>query len=263
MRSRACRLVLAVAALTLAAPAKAGLTERDLARVRLEITQGSRTPSSITFRDLQGRPATIDSVLRNRPALLLPVDYTCRTICGPALSIAASSLGKTGLRPGSDYRLIVVGIDPKDGPADEETFLRDRLGEPEIAAATTVLAGDDRAVGALTAALGYEAVYDAENDQFAHPSAALALTPDGRIARVLSALALDPRDLRLALVEAGEGRIGGVGDRLTLLCYGFDPINGIYTPAIRRILQGAGVLTVVVLVLLLAGLHRRARAETP
>ena len=57
------------------------------------------------------------------------------------------------------------------------------------------------------------------------------LTADGRVARALSSLALNPRDLRLALVEAGEGRIGGLADRITLLCSGFDPVHGVYTPA--------------------------------
>jgi protein SCO1/2 len=125
-------------------------------------------------------------------------------------------------------------------------------------AAAAVLRADPASLDVLTAALGYHAVYDSEHDQFAHPSAALALAPDGRIVRVLSSLALDPQDLRLALTEAGEGRIGGVGDRLILMCYGFDPVHGIYTPLVHRILAAGGVLTLGLLGLALFVLHRRS-----
>ena len=75
-------------------------------------------------------------------------------------------------------------------------------------------------------------MYDAEHDQFAHPAAAYVLTKDGRIARVLSGLGLSGGDLRLALVEAGQGHVGTLLDQITLRCFGFDPARGIYTASI-------------------------------
>lgn len=119
-----------------------------------------------------------------------------------------------------------------------------------------MLLGDDRNIGQLTEALGYNYKYDAAADQFAHPAAAFAVTPDGRISRVLSSLALNPRDLRLALVEAGEGRIGTLGDRLTLLCYGFDATHGVYTSAIKWALQLFSALTIISLLALILLLKR-------
>jgi protein SCO1/2 len=248
-----------LAAIMMTGPARAGVTERDLSEVRIAPPAEARVPSALAFRDLKGRPTTVEAALDGRPGLLIPVDYTCRTICGPTLAIASDALGRTGLRPGRDYRLIVVGIDAKDTSEAARALTQARIGDPAIATDAAVLTGDAATVQALTAALGYQDVYDPENDQFAHPNAAVALMPDARVARVLSGLALDPRDLRLALVEAGEGRTGGFGDRLILLCYGFDPVHGIYTPAIRRILQAFGIATVGALALLVLILHRRSR----
>ena len=90
--------------------------------------------------------------------------------------------------------------------------------------------------------LGTEAT---EHDQFAHPAAAYVITPAGRIARVLSGLGLDGNDLRLALVDAGEGRIGTFIDHIRLLCYGFDPAQGIYTASIERWLMALAAATVI------------------
>jgi protein SCO1 len=175
-------------------------------------------------------------------------DYTCRTLCGPILEFATAGLEKSGLRAGSDYRLLVIGLNPKDGVAEAAAMRSARIGtQTPVAAATTFLIADDAAVRAATAAAGFRYVYDREHDQFAHPAAAFVVDAQGRITRVLSALGLDGDDLRLALVEASEGRVGSFGDRLRLLCYGFDPIRGIYTPIIMRWLTICAAATVIVM----------------
>jgi protein SCO1/2 len=120
------------------------------------------------------------------------------------------------------------------------------------------LRGSPQAISQLTAAFGFRSIYDREHDQFAHPAAAFVVARDGRIARVLSGLALDPANLRLAVVDAGEGRIGTWTDHVRLLCYGFDPTKGIYTAAIGRILSGTAALTVAALGLFILMLFRRA-----
>lgn len=252
-------LLAAIISLAVAGPAVAGLTERELAGVSFAPPSGARVPVSLKFQDRENSKVTLGEALDGRPGLLIPVDYTCRSVCGPALSIAAAALTQTGLSAGRDYRLIVVGIDPKDNLKDARALTEARVGDPALIASASILTGDAGTVQAFTTALGYNAVFDAETDQFAHSSGAVTLGRDGSVGRVLSVLALNPQDLRLALVEAGEGRIGGLGDRLALLCYGFDPVHGVYTPAIRRILQAASVVMVGVLALALLTLHRRSR----
>ena len=221
----------------------AGLTEQQIGEVALAPPPGARVPAALDFKDLEGRSLTLGDAIAGRPTLLLPADFTCTEICGPALSIAASALTQTGLRAGQDYSVVVVGIDARDGLAAARRFASGQIGGPGV----SVLTGNADAIRSLMQAIGYHFRRDAANDAIAHPAGFVTLTSDGRVSRVLSSLALEPTDLRLALLEAGEGRIGGLAGRLALLCYGFDAVHGIYTRQIATALRIGGGLTVAAL----------------
>jgi len=259
------KALLAGIILSMSVPAaNASLNPAELARVTLAPSQNAAVPPDLLFHDLAGRAVTFAQVLNHVPSLLLFVDFTCRTICRPALAIASEALKETGLRAGSDFKLIVVGLDPKDSSADAKAAL-DQIGKGEIEKATTVLRGDGASIEALTKAVGYHFIYDAEVDQFAHPAATIVLTAEGLVSRSLSSLALNPGDLHLALLEAGKGHTGSLAGRIALLCYGFDAAHGVYTLLIWRILEIGAVLTVLALAgftLLLERRYRRAYLKT-
>ena len=218
---------------------------------------GARAPLDLAVTDARtGQATTLGQALDGLPTLLLPVDYTCGNVCDPMVSMSADALAATGLAR-TDYAFVLLGIDPRDDAASARRMLADTLGTRAGAVDPRALVAGRSALARLTAALGYTAIYDAGTDSFAHPAAALLLAGDGRVARVLSPLALTGRDLRLALTEAGEGRIGGLSDRLALLCYGYDAARGVYTPLVRRILTVAGIATILAIGLLILGLSRR------
>lgn len=252
-------LLVAVAVLA-PMPAAARLTQAELARVALAPPPDARVPLDLVFTDAgEGRSATLAEIAGRRPVLLLPVDYTCGNVCDPMLSLSAAALDATGLSADRDYGFVLVGLDPRDDAAAARRMLSETLGAAP--SPVRALVGSAEAVGSLTRALGYGFVPDPDTDSIAHPAAAILLTPEGRVARILSPLALNGRDLRLALVEAGEGRTGTLSDRLALLCYGFDAATGVYTPLIRRILAVAGAATVLGLALLVLLLARAGRVR--
>lgn len=218
----------------------AGLTESQINEVTLSPLPGARVPDGLTFEDIEGRELTLRDAIAGRPTLLLPADFTCTAICGPALSIAASALSQTGLEAGRDYSLVVVGINARDGISDARRFTAGQVGGPGV----SVLTGDEAGIRSLMSSIGYRFQQDTANDAIAHPAGFVTLTADGRVSRVLSSLALQPADLRLALIEAGEGTIGGLTGRLALLCYGFDAVHGIYARQIATLLRIGGGLTV-------------------
>jgi protein SCO1 len=206
---------------------------------------GAAIPLDGTFRDQAGDPVTLAGLADGRPILLVPVLHDCPNICGVTLSGFAQAILTQPYRPGRDFTLVAFGIDPAETPADARTA-RDRLaaGFPELGpAALHALTGTATEVTAVTDALGYRYAWDSEIGQYAHVAAAAVLTPDGRLTAWLYGIAPDPTDLRLALTEAGDGRIGTWTDQLLLLCYHYDPVTGRYGSLVTGLLRAAGAAT--------------------
>jgi protein SCO1/2 len=226
--------------------AAAGITQAALDDLVVEPRPGAALPPGLRFLDEHAQSRTFGDILAGKPAVVVFADYTCRTLCGPILTFVSAGLERSGLAAGVDYKLVVIGLDPKDDLHSASAAKAARIGAgTPLGAATVMLRGEAAAIAAVAAALGYRYAYDAEHDQFAHPAAAFVVNPAGRVSRVLSALGLDGPDLRLALVEAGEGQVGSLGDRLRLLCYGFDAMRGVYTEAITLWLELAAIVTVL------------------
>jgi protein SCO1/2 len=255
-------LIVLAALLTLliagGAGAQAGLAQAVLDDVTAEPRSDAALPLGLRFSDESGQVQTLGDVLAGKPAILVFADYTCRTLCGPVLTFVAAGLERSGLAAGADYRLVVIGLDPKDDVESARVAKVARIGSgTPLAAATIMLTGEEAAIRAATAALGYRYAYDAEHDQFAHPPAAF------RVTRVLSGLTLDGAGLRMALVEAGEGRVGSLGDRLRLLCYGFDPVRGIYTEKITLWLELAAIFTLLAMAVAIVTMNAISRRGAP
>jgi protein SCO1/2 len=235
----------------------AALTETDLARVNAAPATNAVLPPLLLLQGENGEARPLKQWLGNTPSIWILADYTCKTLCGPIISIVSEALERSGLRPGKDFRLIVAGLDPKDTATDATVMKAAQLGTTsDLAEQAFFLRGSGQNISELTTAFGFRSVYDREHDQFAHPAVAFVVTPAGHIARVLSGLALDPTDLRLALVDAGEGRVGTWKDHFRLMCYGFDPTKGIYNVAIGRMLSVAAALTILLLGLFILILFR-------
>jgi protein SCO1/2 len=257
--------MLLLAGLVCSAPAAAAVTPAGLDAVRVDAQAGAAFPLPLRFTDAGGVEHSLGEAIGGTPAIIVFADYTCTNLCGPILAFAAAGLAKSGLAPGRDFHLVVIGLDPKDGPREATDMMASHIGAgTPLAGASMFLLGNASALKRATDAAGYHYVYDAETDQFAHPAAAYVVGSDGRIVRVLSGLGLTGDGLRLALTEAGRGRVGTVLDQIRLHCFGFDPARGIYTASITKILTIACGATVLVLAAGIAWLsftkRRRAAA---
>ena len=247
------RAGLLLLALVLAAPARADLTQMELEAVGARAGAGAAVPPGLGLGD--GGP----------PTVLVFADFECPDICDPLVAQTAAALEATGLAPGADYRLAVVGLDPRDGEAERTRFLDGAVGAGPLSAALLTPRLEPPDLARLTDALGFRYAFDATRDRFAHPVLAYVLTPEGQVSRVFPSLQADARAMRRALVEAGRGAVGGLGERLVLLtCYGFDPVTGRYTLAIERALSALSLLfaAVVAGAIALALVRERRRGGT-
>src|SRR6185503_10806824 len=96
--------------------------------------------------------------------------------------------------------------------------------------------GDKHSLKTLADTVGFQFRWDEKTQQFAHAAGAFVFTPDGRLSRTLYGIQFPARDLRLALIEASEGKLGSAWDKLLLFCYHYEPGEG-YTVAIMRIMR--------------------------
>lgn len=209
-------------------PARAALTEAELDRVAAEPQAGARLDLGL-----------------GRPTVLIFADVDCGALCDAVLGQTATALAETGLPPEA-YALVVVGLDPRDEAAAARDFVKHQAA-PLDPAHVEVRRPDPDALAAMMRALGYRYAYDAPEDRFAHAAARYVLTASGEVTRVLPAFRADPGALRLALVEAAEGRVGTFAERLVLLCYGFDPVTGRYTMPVLRTAMILSILTALIL----------------
>lgn len=248
-------LLAALAALAAAAQAETPFAPFDAAAI--DPRPGAPVPMDLHFIDQNGAEMTLGDAMGGKPALLAPVYYECPNICLGTLSGLFAALANAGLKPGEDYRVVAISIDPREGPRQASAALAEaleRFPAAEGSAAFSFLTGGEAAIAALAETIGFRYAYDAEAAQYAHAAGVLAVAADGRQGRWLYGVAPEPTDLKLALVEAGDGRVGALTDRLLLLCYHYDPKTGRYGSLVGILLKALGGLTI----LLIGGLVGRA-----
>lgn len=228
---------------------------------------GNRAPLEAQFRDEAGRDTRLgDYFNREKPIVLAFAYFECPMLCSMVMNGLVGSLKSMTLEAGRDFDLIIVSIDPRDTPERaraKKTTYTSLYGRETAEEAFHFLTGDEGSIKTLTEAAGFRYVYDQESGQFAHASGAVVLTPDGEFARYFYGIDFSPRDLRLAMVEAGKGTIGSVTDRLLLLCYSYDPKRSKYSAITLNSVRAGGVLTVVLLGGWLMVMSRRRREALP
>jgi protein SCO1/2 len=122
-----------------------------------------------------------------------------------------------------------------------------RYGRPNAAAGWHFLTGQPQSINALTKTVGFQYQYDAKSNQYAHATAIMVLTPQGRISRYFYGVDFPPKDLRMGLVEASQGKIGNAVDAVLLYCYHYNPETGKYGAMVANILRLAAAATILLL----------------
>lgn len=220
--------------------------DRQLATVDFEQKLGAALPLNITLRDEGGQPVRLGTLFGSRPVILVFAYYTCPNLCQVVVNGTLESVRNLPGTAGKDFDVIVVSIDPADTPQTatkwKQTYTT-RYARPGSAGGWHFLTGDAAPIQALTEAAGYRYSYDKESAQFAHPSGIVIATPEGKVSRYFLGIEYPPKEVRVALAEASQQRIGGLTERLLLLCFHYNPNLGKYGALITRALQIAGLST--------------------
>lgn len=225
---------------------------------------GEQLPLHLAFRDEAGRPVKLGDYFGRRPVVMVFAYYECPMLCDLVLQGVIGSLKTLSFDAGEQYDVVVVSIDPKETPklaAETRRQTLSRYGRSGTEAGWHFLTGGQDAILELTQAAGFRYYYDKQRDEYAHAAGMMVLTSGGKISRYLFGLDYAPRDVRLALIESAEGRIGNLADQILLYCFHYDPVYGKYSAMTMNILRLAAAATVLGLGLLIVLLKRRERVR--
>ena len=214
--------------------------------VGIDQNLNAQIPLELTFKDETGQAVRLGQYFRGKPVVLALVYYECPGLCDLILNGLSHVMGETSLNIGSDYEVVTVSFNPKDSwqlaDAKKGNYI-EKYNRPGAKEGWHFLTGQPDAIKQLTETVGFHYNYDPINKQFAHASAIMILTPEGKIARYFYGIEYKPRDFRLGLVEASANKIGSPADQVLLFCYHYDPMTGKYGMTVKRVTQVLGTAT--------------------
>jgi protein SCO1/2 len=221
-----------------------------LENVGIEQRLDAQLPPDLIFRDETGKAVKLGDYFGRKPLILNLVYYNCTMLCGEALAGLSSAMRLIKFDVGNEFDVVTVSFDPRETPemaaAKKADYVK-RYGRAGAAGGWHFLTGQPESINALTKAVGFQYQYDARTNQYAHATAIMVLTPQGRISRYFYGVDFPPKDLRLGLVEASQGKIGNAVDAVLLYCYHYNPETGKYGAMVSNILRMAGAATILLL----------------
>jgi protein SCO1/2 len=241
-----------------------------LVDVGIEERLGAQLPLDAELVNEKGEKVTLGSYFKGKPVLLNFAYYRCPMLCNMVLKGMIGGLKKLPWTPGNEFEIVTIGIDPREGhelaAAKKETHIAE-LGKPEAAAGWHFLTGTEDEVQKVAKAVGFTYQYNVANDDYAHAAGIFTVSPGGKMSRYLYGIEYRTKDIRLALLDASEGKALSFGDKIVMFCYVYDADAKGYVLFARNFMRGGGYLVVAILFLFLAYFWRkemrRARGMEP
>jgi protein SCO1/2 len=222
-------------------------------------------PLDLVFRDESSHALPLRTYFGDKPVVLALVYYGCPNLCSFTLTEMVHSLHRLSFEPGRDYNVVVVSFDPSETPelaAQKKAAYAKEFGRASFNSGWHFLTGTQDSISRLASAVGFQYRWDEPTHQFVHAGGIMVATPDGRLSRYFYGIRYASADLRLALVEASQEKIGSPVDDILLFCFHYDATQGKYTLAIFNVLKLASALTMLGLGALILLFVRREKEQT-
>lgn len=237
----------------------------DVKNIGFEEKLSSTVALDAEFVGDDGEPVAFSDFLGNgKPVVLSLAYFTCPRLCDLSTEGVLEAVNSLdSFRPGKDYTIVTLSFDPEESPeavAKKSALYRKNLaGGAEEGRGWNFLFGTAENILRITDSVGFRFAKDGE--EFAHPSGMIVLTHEGTISRYLYGVTHEPRDFKLALIEASEGKIGDseLLNKVLMFCYQFDPVGKRYALAALNVVKAGGMVTLAVLVTFLAFMWRREK----
>ena len=216
--------------------------------VTIQQKLNSAIPLDLLFRDESNHLVPLRSYFGEKPVVLALVYYGCPNLCSFTLTEMVHALHRLSFEPGRDYSVVVVSFDPSETPvlaAQKKAAYAMEFGRASFYSGWHFLTGKQDSISRLASAVGFRYRWDEPTHQFVHAGGIMVATPEGKLSRYFYGIRYAPADLRLALVEASQEKIGSPVDDILLFCFHYDAAQGKYTLVIFNVLKLAAALTML------------------
>ena len=196
---------------------------KDPQEIGIQEKLGQFIPLALTFYDENGNPRRLSEFIQS-PVVLAPVYYSCPNVCNFLLQNIAGALGTLPAEPGKEYVVLAFSFDETEEPplaAEKKKLYLQMIGKPFPPEAWRFLTGEKENILKLTEAVGFQ--FQRVDKDFQHPVALIILSQEGKIIRYLYGTDILPFDLKMALLEASEGRVGPTISKALRFCFSYDP----------------------------------------
>lgn len=225
----------------------------------------AKLPLDLTFTDHHGEKVKLGKYFNNgKPVVMAMMYYKCPMLCGLVLNTMFDNLKEIAWTPGEQYEALVISFDHREDTRLARTNQQGyaaNFGRPGAGKGFHFHTSDKANARRLADVLGFPYQYDEASGQYSHPSAVFVITPDGRISKYLTGLMYKPRTLRLAMVEASDGKVGSLADQVLLLCSHYDDSAGYVASAVKIMNLSAPVAGVMIVVTLVVVIRKARRAR--
>lgn len=242
-----------------------------LREVRIDQKLNQQLPLDLVFRDESGEQVKLGKYFGQKPVVLALVYYDCPMLCTQILNGMVTTFRVLPFQIGKEFDVVTISFDPRENAALAATKKKvyiDYLQDEKQAGANSgwhFLTGDPANIERIADAIGFRYRWDEATKQFAHASAIMVATPEGKLSHYFYGVSYSARDLRFGLIEASQHKIGSLSEQLSLYCYMYDPATGKYGAAVMRVMRITGVLTllgIVAMIFLLRPRNRQQVAKT-
>ena len=222
-----------------------------LKRVGIEQKLGENLPLTAEFKDESGQIVKLgDYFGKGRPVIVALVYYECPMLCNQVLNGLTGTLKGISFDAGKEFDVIAVSFDAKefdkpDLAKNKKASYMERYGRPGTEIGWHFLTGTQSSIDAITQATGFKYEWDEKSNQFAHGSAIMLATPDGKLSRYFYGIDYAPRDVKLGIMESADSKVGSVADELMLYCFHYDPASGKYGFQILSVLRLTAIATLL------------------
>lgn len=232
--------------------------------IEIEQNLDAQVPLELEVVDENGKYVSLTELMDNKPAILALVYYECPMLCNLMLDGVEGVIDAMKYQIGDDYNVLTLSIAPNETPElarEKKANHLERLGRPGAEDGWHFLTADQDTIDVIADTVGYRYVYDPSTGQYAHAAGIMVLTPRGKIARYYYGAEYIARDVEFGLVEASEGRVGSIVDKLVLLCFQYDPATGQYGAYIIGTMRVMAALMILGFAIMYGTFYFRSRKK--